>query len=111
MNLDDLIKEFTRLENRFDDKKVEFLGRAGESAKGLIQTLTPVDTGQLRGMWRAEPQGKDKILIYNNTEYAKYVNDGTRGRDGVHMLEIGLEDFKQDELPELLDNFLKEVIR
>lgn len=84
-----------------------FLRGEAELLLGRVKPLTPVDTGRLRYAWqRTEPTGGN-IDVYNNTEYAGFVELGHRqfvyGRDtgrvqpGVFML--------REAVDECADNF------
>ena len=79
-----------------------FLRQEGELLLNRVKPLTPADTGRLRGAWaRTEPSG-GTVEIYNNTEYAPYVELGHRivawGHDtgrfqpGVFMLRSAVDD-------------------
>jgi HK97 gp10 family phage protein len=43
----------------------------------LTKDLTPVDTGRLRGSYRAELQGPDKVVIGTDVPYGPHVEFGT----------------------------------
>ena len=58
----------------------------GLTAEGHAKKETPVDTGRLRNS--ITHAVKDKAAyIGTNVEYAPYVEFGSRGRDGKHMLQ------------------------
>ncbi|MGL4358545.1 MAG: HK97 gp10 family phage protein [Cetobacterium sp.] len=46
-----------------------------------VKVLTPWKTGNLRRNWNMTQQGND-IIIYNNTEYAYYVEKGHKKKGG-----------------------------
>lgn len=92
-------------------EKNKFLKQTAEKLLTRTKKLTPADTGKLRGSWqRSEPEG-NSIDVYNNTEYAPYVEFGHRivafGKDtgkvkeGVFML--------RDAVDESSDNFVKDA--
>lgn len=64
----------------------------------MTKKLTPVDTGNLRRAWRITDVKKDgdtyQVTLYNNADYADYVEFGHRTRDhknwvtGKFMLTI-----------------------
>ena len=65
------------------------------AAAERVKELTPVVTGRLRAGWQVEVDGKN-VLITNNVEYARRINDGFVGTDslgrkydqvGQHMVE------------------------
>lgn len=78
-----------------------FLRGEAELLLGRVKPLTPVDTGRLRYAWqRTEPIG-GSVDVYNNTEYAMFVEFPHRqfvyGRDtgrvtpGVFMLREAVD--------------------
>lgn len=55
-----------------------------------VKQLTPVDTGALRNSWQVAIKG-NKVILYNNMEYAPYIEFGRITKDGrfiegKHML-------------------------
>ena len=58
----------------------------GLSAEGHAKKETPVDTGRLRNSISHAVDDK-AAYIGTNVEYAPYVELGSRGRDGKHMLQ------------------------
>lgn len=58
----------------------------GLSAEGYAKKETPVDTGRLRNSISHAVDDK-AAYIGTNVEYAPYVELGSRGRDGKHMLQ------------------------
>ncbi len=61
-----------------------------------LKELTPVVTGRLRAGWQVEQKSDTEIVISNNVEYARRINDGFVGADslgrvfdqkGRHMVE------------------------
>ncbi|WP_144882713.1 HK97 gp10 family phage protein, partial [Paenibacillus sp. IHBB 10380] len=72
---------------------------------------TPVDSGELRRNWRVGRvirQGSSYVVeIYNNTEYASFVEYGHRNRDktewveGRFMMTISMKQIER-ELPAYL---------
>lgn len=43
-------------------------------------------TGKLRRGWKSKVSSKE-VTIYNDVEYAQYVEDGTEKMNGTHMLK------------------------
>lgn len=80
-------KQFPAVKKRF------FLTETGKLVENIVRK-TPVDTGRLRGAWRAQPvEYKDGTWILscsNNVEYAEYVEYGHRWvrRKGVGFIRI-----------------------
>lgn len=56
--------------------------RVGVMAMKTVKARTPVDTGHLRRVWHLENAGVLAIELYNNAEYAPYVENGHRTRGG-----------------------------
>jgi len=95
--LRDGVKEFTAASGKIHKKVAD---RIAQLAIRKVKLLTPVDTGDLRNNWKYHvyKQGDSyKIVIYNQVEYALFVEKGHRiviaGRtvgyvDGKFMLEL-----------------------
>lgn len=67
---------------------------------------TPVDTGRLRNsMSYATSEDNKTVYVGTNVEYAPYVEEGARGRDGAHMLRNAVMDVQDDS-----EAFLKQVL-
>ena len=84
--------------------------KIGYALLGRLQEHTPVVTGTLRAGWQIEVE-PDRILIVNNVEYARRVNDGFVGLDalgryydqaGRHMVEQTIA-----EAPEVIAKALR----
>lgn len=58
----------------------------GLTAEGHAKKITPVDTGRLRNSV-SHATDDEAAYIGTNVEYAPYVELGTRGRQGKHMLQ------------------------
>lgn len=58
----------------------------GLTAEGHAKEITPVDTGRLRNSI-AHAVKEKAAYIGTNVEYAPYVELGSRGRQGKHMLQ------------------------
>lgn len=58
----------------------------GMTAERYAKEETPVDTGRLRNSISHAVEDKS-AYIGTNTEYAIFVETGSRGRQGVHMLQ------------------------
>ncbi|MBB6632764.1 HK97 gp10 family phage protein [Cohnella thailandensis] len=85
-----------------------------------IKKRTPVDSGDLRRNWqvgRVERQGDAYVVeIYNNTDYAQFVEFGHRtGADltqwveGRFMMTISMQEIER-ELPRYLDKRMAELL-
>lgn len=70
----------------------------GLTAEGHAKKETPVDTGRLRNSI-SHATDDEAAYIGTNVEYAPYVELGTRGRQGKHMLQRAAsehaEEYKQ----------------
>ena len=99
---DKLAKKLREVATKYPRERDMFLRQEGELHLNRVKPLTPADTGRLRGAWaRTEPSG-GTVEIYNNTEYAPYVELGHRivawGHDtgrfqpGVFMLRSAVDD-------------------
>ena len=99
---DKLAKKLREVATKYPRERDLFLANMGENLLSRVKPLTPADTGRLRGAWaRTEPSG-GTVEIYNNTEYAPYVEFGHRivayGHDtgrfypGTFMLRSAVDD-------------------
>ncbi|MBQ7705879.1 MAG: HK97 gp10 family phage protein [Selenomonadaceae bacterium] len=74
-----IVREFPRARDLFLRQEAELL-------TARVKPKTPADSGRLRGAWaRSEPSG-GSIEVYNNTEYAPYVEFGHRTRNGKSVV-------------------------
>lgn len=110
-----LAKTFkTALDQRIIDRWIrEFLLEMAFRAERKIKRRTPEDSGELRRNWqvgRVEKQGNAyEVEIYNNTEYAGYVEFGhragrnsTRWVEGRFMMTISMKEIER-ELPRFIE--------
>lgn len=72
-----------------------FIGELTRRLKQRIQDDTPVDTGRLRGAWRARG-ASGTVSVWNNTDYASYNEDDHPSKAG----------FMEDNLRQSLVNRL-----
>lgn len=61
--------------------------REAEKAKAELVEATPVDTGFARDHWELTAQGDNEILIENEAEYVKYLNQGSSKQAPSHFIE------------------------
>lgn len=114
--------EFERLAKTFkkalDERVIErfiqdFLLEMAYRAERKIKKRTPVDTGDLRKRWtvgKVIRKGNSYIVeIYNNLEYAPYVEFGhrtgadlTKWVEGRFMMTISIKEIER-ELPQYLE--------
>lgn len=77
-------KEMERKFKRYNNvPQYANIGLKKVAAFGLnaVKKLTPWKTGNLRRNWFSKPEG-DGYIIYNNVEYAYYVEKGHKKRGG-----------------------------
>src|SRR5690625_3260351 len=107
-------KEFEKLRDRFRNAEKEidqfmrdFLVEMGMRALRKIKKRTPVDSGELRREWKVGQvfnQGGSYIVeIYNNTDYASFVEFGhrsgadlTKWVEGRFMMTISMKEIERD---------------
>lgn len=77
----------------------------GLTAEGYAKKETPVDTGRLRNSISHAVEDKS-AYIGTNVEYAPYVELGSRGRDGKHMLQRAATEHT-DEYKRLMEDSMK----
>lgn len=119
-SLEDLERAFDRGLNAWESGNVlKQANRMGQKVVRCIKRKTPVDTGNLRRRWTsdAEKQGNDIVItVSNDADYAAPVNDGHRivshgktvgKQDGHHMLEKGIDEYKNTYLSEDLDTMVE----
>ena len=110
---DKLAIKLREVATKYPKERDSFLRMEAENLLGRVKPLTPADTGRLRGAWsRTEPAGGN-VDVYNNTEYAKYVefphrivawgHDTGRIYPGAWML--------RDSVDDLADNFQADATR
>ena len=98
----------------------EFLLEMAHRSERKIKKRTPVDTGNLRRNWQVgniERRGNVlQVEIYNNTEYATYIEYGHRaGADlsrwveGRFMMRISMQEIER-ELPRYLEKRVAKLL-
>lgn len=122
-------REFEKLAKSFkkavDERVIErfiqdFLLEMAFRALRKIKKRTPVDTGELRRNWkvgRVERRGTTYVVeIYNNTDYASFVEYGHRtGKDltkwveGRFMMTISMQEIER-ELPRYLEKRVTQLL-
>lgn len=117
-----LAKNFQKaLNDRLIERFIrEFLLEMAYRSERKMKKRTPVDSGELRRNWtvgRVERRGGSYIVeIFNNTEYASFVENGhrtgadlTKWVDGRFMMTISMKEMEQ-ELPRYLERKQTELI-
>ncbi|WP_039237542.1 HK97 gp10 family phage protein [Clostridium sp. K25] len=117
----DMAKRFNKaLDERVIERWIrEFLLEMAFRAERKIKKRTPVDSGHLRRNWQVgnvEKRGNAYVVeIFNNIEYASFVNNGHRTRDhkgwveGRFMVEISLDEIER-QLPKFLEKKQLELL-
>lgn len=67
---------------RMTNRPAGFIGELTRRLKQNIKDDTPVDTGRLRGAWRARGTKSGIMEFWNNTDYASYNEDGHASKSG-----------------------------
>lgn len=78
----------------------------GMDAASTAQGVTPVDTGRLKNSIYPVVDTETSVQVGSNVEYAKYVELGARGREGVHMIQFGCT-AHADQYKQMLEEALK----
>ena len=97
----DIIGMLDDMESGFVKELQKLVEKHGGILLRNIKQRTPVDTGQLRRSWELE-KGDLYVKLYNNVEYAQFVEFGHRTRggksyiEGVYMLKTSFEKTKKD---------------
>ena len=100
--LDKLNAKLRSALTRYPIEAQKLLSYEAEVVKARTKLLTPVDTGQLRNSWQSTDPTPSEVTIYNNVEYAPYVEFPCRQfvygrwngkiRPGVYMLRDAIDD-------------------
>lgn len=95
-----------RIATDYPKERDKFLKIEAEQIKGRAKLHSPVDTGRLRNAWkRTQPSG-GSVEIFNNVEYAIFVEMGHRVKihgkftggvvEGAHMLRDAIDESKDN---------------
>lgn len=78
------VKDFKKMVNDYDKFTTDFLTKQGMRCLADTKRNTPVDEGTLREKWeigKVQKNGNEKFIeIFNNLEYASWVEDGYHQR-------------------------------
>ena len=111
--IDNFLKGIDNIQNNFHGDLQRLIEKHGGILLRNTKMKTPVDTGQLRRSWELE-KGDLYVKLYNNVEYAQFVEFGHRTRggksyvEGVYMLKTSFEKTKKDfenDLEKLLKKY------
>ena len=117
--LDEFTKTLNNASNNFDEEANKKLDIIASKLVAKVKLKTPVakkNGGTLRRNWQPKKVGKLERVVYNNTEYASYVEYGHRTRggksfvDGVYMLEKSVKEIETEldkEFSIMIDNLFK----
>lgn len=82
VSFDELNRKLGEAVKRLPEVSNQFLDMEAELLNGRVKRLTPVRTGHLRRSWKQTKAAKAKVTVYNNVEYAGYVEYGHRKKGG-----------------------------
>ena len=111
--IDDFLKGIDNIQNNFHGDLQRLIEKHGGILLRNTKMKTPVDTGQLRRSWELE-KGDLYVKLYNNVEYAQFVEFGHRTRggksyvEGVYMLKKTFEKTEEkftNDLEKLLKKY------
>lgn len=114
--LSQLTQALNNSARNFDSEAQTALVRLGNKLLGKVKLKTPVDTGVLRNSWRIK-EGDKLVSVFNNVEYAQYVEYGHRvGKsskviDGRYMLTKSVDEIARElesEFEIMIDNLWNE---
>lgn len=126
---DFVISGFDKLDSALEklesspSKHNAFVAQMAENLIGRTKNLTPVRTGRLRSSWSRTKPVNGRAEVYNNTEYAGYVEWGHRivvrkngkkvftgkTRQGRHMLRDAVKETEANfeaDATEILEGLL-----
>ena len=109
--IDELINQIERTRINFPRDLQKLIEKHGGKLLRDTKMKTPVDTGQLRRSWELEKEDL-YIRLYNNVEYAQFIEWGHRTKggksyvEGVYMLKTSFEKTKKN-FEEDLENLFK----
>ena len=99
--IDSFLKNINNIQNNFHGDLQNLVEKHGGILLRNTKQRTPVDTGQLRRSWQLE-KGDLYVKLYNNVEYAQFIEYGHRTRggksyvEGVYMLKTSFEKTEKD---------------
>ncbi|MDO4772990.1 MAG: HK97 gp10 family phage protein [Bacillota bacterium] len=117
--LDSLEKTLGEMINKYPQEFEKLVIQVAYELQGMVKIKTPRKTGRLRDAWRVgkvkRKDGGLYVEVYNNVEYAEFVNYGHRTgktgfKEGVYMLEISMEKL-QERMPPFLKTWIENFIR
>ena len=94
--IDNFLKDINNIQSNFHGDLQKLIEKHGGILLRNTKMKTPVDTGQLRRSWQLE-KGDLYVKVYNNVEYAQFIEWGHRTRggksyvEGVYMLKTSFE--------------------
>lgn len=105
--LEDMIKDIKSFRVELELNEAKIYGLVSEAIIAKAKPLTPVDTGELINSfdWTI---GDNQAIVYNDRDYAEYVELGANGVEGKYMLKRGMSQAEKD-IDIILENFAKEA--
>ena len=118
--LKDFRVELKGFGDKIDGVIIEALNECVAREMRGVKTITPVDTGNLRRSWRISEIKKKgnsfEVTLFNNTDYADYVEFGHRTRDhkswvpGKFMLTLSEREIEK-QIEKIVDRHLEEAFK
>lgn len=116
--MEELFGQVQALQKHHEKFIRDFLMEMGMRCLAETKRRTPVDTNELRKNWELSDvfmQGNNLCIeIYNNTDYASYVEHGHRKRndewwEGYHMAKVSIDKINA-ELPARYDKAFQQFM-
>jgi len=76
-----------RLGHYVDSRKAAVATRLVE----ILRETTPVDTGAARDAWEIRPGSAGTLIVGNDKEYVRYLNEGSSSQAPAGFVEAALE--------------------
>lgn len=86
MKITGITSTFEALRISLEDSKKAELRRVAKLLLSDLREATPVDTGLARDSWKAT-EHKHSVVISNDVEYLKYLNEGSSKQAPSHFVE------------------------
>lgn len=108
-SLEDMIKDIQAFRREAEMNQAKIYGLVANTVIGKAKPHTPVDTGELINSYDWEINGNEAV-VYNDRDYAEYVELGARGVEGKYMLKKALIE-SEDDIDTILSKHLKEAFK
>lgn len=110
-----------RIVREYPRERDLFLSQEAELLTARVKPKTPADTGRLRGAWARSAPAGGSIEVYNNTEYAPFVefghrivafgHDTGRVKEGTYMLRDAVEESRGSKMSTMYSPSLRRTIK